>query len=213
VALLGWSLDDRTERFSRDELVQAFTLERVNRAPASFDPGKLLAFQVRDMLSLPVEQRVDLVLPYLVRAGIVGTGQESAVRQRVAGIVAAAGDRVKVAGDIIEYADFFVPDDRLEYEPAAFARALAGPESVELLARLAEKLAAVTEFTAAALEQLVQEFIAAEGIKPAQIVHSLRVALTGKAVGFGLYDTMAILGRASVLGRVEHALERARSVS
>ncbi len=59
--LLGWALDDRTENFTRDEMIQQFSLERVNRAPASFDPLKLLAFQDRYMRALPTEQKVSMV--------------------------------------------------------------------------------------------------------------------------------------------------------
>jgi glutamyl-tRNA synthetase len=210
VALLGWSLDDRTERFSRDELVRAFSIERVNLAPASYDPGKLMAFQVREMLALPVAERVELVLPFLVRAGLVGPEPDPAARARIVAIVQAAGDRIKVAGDILDYRDLLVADDRLEYDPAAFDKGLGRPEALVLLERLRARLAAA-EFSAPALEQLVQQFIIAEGIKPAQIVHALRVALTGKSVGFGLYETMAILGRPSALARIDRALARARS--
>jgi glutamyl-tRNA synthetase len=115
-----------------------------------------------------------------------------------------------VAGDILDYRDLLVADDRLEYDPTAFDKGLGRPEATVLLERLRARLA-VADFSAPALEQLVQQFIIAEGIKPAQIVHALRVALTGKAVGFGLYETMAILGRPGALARIDRALERARS--
>src|SRR5262245_62905335 len=56
--LLGWSLDDKTEEFSREEMIKLFSLERVNKAPASFDPQKLFAFQDRAMQKLPLKQKV-----------------------------------------------------------------------------------------------------------------------------------------------------------
>ena len=71
LALLGWSLDDKTEHFSREELIENFSLERVNKAPASFDPKKLWAFQDRHMQQLPLEEKVERVVPYLERAGLV----------------------------------------------------------------------------------------------------------------------------------------------
>src|SRR3990170_6482167 len=66
--LLGWSLDDKTEAFTRREMIQHFSLERVNKSPASFDPQKLSAFQLRHMQQLPVKQKVALVVPFLQRA-------------------------------------------------------------------------------------------------------------------------------------------------
>jgi glutamyl-tRNA synthetase len=209
VALLGWSLDDSTEEFTREELVRSFTLDRVNRAPASFDSGKLMAFQVRRMLALPVAERARLCLPFLVQAGVV-TADSPGVEERTASIIAAAGDRVKVAGDILDYTDFFVPEEQLPYDDSAFRKVLADPAAQALLEKLGGRLSTQEAFSPAALESLLQQFVADEGNTVGQVVRVLRVALTGKAVGFGLYDTMAILGRQSVLARINQALARAK---
>jgi glutamyl-tRNA synthetase len=199
MALLGWALDDKTEDFTRDDLVKSFSLERVNKSAASFDPGKLMAFEVRHMLALPVEKRVELCLPFLAKAGL------DAGPDKVAAIVAAAGDRIKVAGDILDYADFFTADDRLARDKAAYEKEMGKPGAAGRLARFRGVLATAS-FDAAALEKALQEFLAAEGIKVGQIIHILRLAVTGKTVGFGLYETMAILGRESVLARIDLAL-------
>ena len=71
LVLLGWSLDDKTEFFTRQEMIDLFSLERVNKAPASFDPKKLFAFQERYMQRLPIEPKTAMVLPYLQKAGLV----------------------------------------------------------------------------------------------------------------------------------------------
>ena len=70
LALLGWALDDQAEHFSREELIRHFSLERVNKAAASFDPKKLWAFQDWHMQQLPLEKKVERVVPYLQRAGL-----------------------------------------------------------------------------------------------------------------------------------------------
>jgi glutamyl-tRNA synthetase len=202
MALLGWALDDKTEHFTRGDLVKSFSLERVNKSAASFDPGKLMAFEVRYMLALPVERRVELCLPFLQKAGL------SAEPGKIAEIIAAAGDRIKVAGDILDYVDFFTADDKLTRDAAAFTKEAGKPGASAYLTRFRGLLAEAT-FEPAALEEKLQDFVAAEGIRVGQIIHLLRLAITGKTVGFGLYETMAILGRESVLRRIDAALREA----
>jgi len=205
--LLGWSLDDRTEDFTREEMIRHFSLERVNRAPASFDPRKLAAFQERRMRALPLEAKVAMVRPYLVRAGWIPSPPPADVEQRLAAVVEAAGDRIKVAGDILDYTDFFTPDDRLTYDDKAFEKRLRKPaEAAVLLVRFRDRLATVERFDAQSLEKLMHEFVQAEGIKIGQIIHAVRVAVTGKAVGFGMFETLSILGRESCMARIDRAL-------
>ncbi|MCE9545901.1 MAG: glutamate--tRNA ligase [Planctomycetia bacterium] len=207
--LLGWSLDDKTEIFSRDAMIANFSLERVNKAPASFDPQKLVSFQERYMNALPLKQKVALVLPYLQRAGLISSPPPCDTGPRLSAVLTAAGDRIKVAGDILECREFFVADDALEYDEAAFQKRLRdAPESVALLRKFRDRLATVEPFDVPTLEAALNEFVAAEGIKVAQIIHALRVALTGKGVGFGLFDTLAILGRESSLARIDRAVAK-----
>ncbi len=208
LALLGWSLDDKTEQFSRSDLVEVFSLERVNKAPASFDPKKLSAFQERHMLDVPLDKKVELVLPYLEKAGMLTAGNE-AVKAKVRKIVEAAGDRIKVAGDIVDYGDFFAPDDELTYDEAAFEKRIRNPEDAAgLLKKFREALAGAETFDAEGLDRLLHSFVEAQGINVGQIIHAIRVAATGKSVGFGVFDTLAILGKESCLARFDRALER-----
>jgi glutamyl-tRNA synthetase len=207
--LLGWSLDDRTEEFTREQMIQLFSLERVNKGPASFDPQKLMAFQERHMRGVSLEEKIARVLPFLHRAGFVTASPAAAVVAEVRDIVRAAGDRIKTAGDILDYTDFFTPDERLPYDEKAFDKRLRqAPDAAARLAQLHDRLAAAEPFDAAALERLLHQFVAEQEIEIGQIIHALRVALTGKAVGFGMFDTMAILGRPRCLARVQRALAR-----
>jgi glutamyl-tRNA synthetase len=209
LVLLGWSLDDKTEFFTRQQMIELFSLERVNKAPASFDPKKLYAFQDRYMQVLPIEKKTSLVIPYLQRAGILSSPAPDSELAKIQEILRAAGDRIKVAGDILDYADFFIADDRLRYDEAAFEKRIRKPpEAAGLLRKFRDRLAAVEPFDAAALEQLIQDFVSSEGIAIGQIIHALRVAVTGKAVGFVLFQSLDILGRERCLARIDQALKR-----
>lgn len=209
--LLGWSLDDKTEDFTREEMLQHFSLARVNKAPASFDPEKLVAFETRAMQKLPIKQKVAMVVPYLQKAGLVATPPPCDTAPFLTQLVEAAADRIKVAGDILDYPEFFAADDAFEYDAAAFEKRITKPAgAVELLTNFRAALANVEPFTSAQLEKWMHEWVAAEGIKIGDIVHAVRVAVTGKAVGFGLFDTLAILGRERCLTRIDRALAEAR---
>ena len=211
--LLGWSLDDQHRDPHAGERIAHFTLERVNKSAASFDPKKLLSFEERYMQALPLERRVELALPFLERAGWIASPAAPAERGRVGAIVAAAGERIKVAGDVLDYDEFFVADAALVYDEKAFDKRLRNAhEAPRLLAELAAELRADADadaaFAAAALESRFQAFVAARGLGLGAIVHAVRVAVSGKAVGFGLFDLLAILGRERVLARLDRALAR-----
>ena len=201
IVLLGWSFDDKTEFFTLQELVDAFSLERINKSPASFDAKKLFAFQERYMNLKPLDEKVAMTRPYLQQVGLQ--------TDKLAEVIQAAADRIKVAGDILEYTAFFMPADQLVYDEAAFEKRLRTPvEAPGLLRKFAEKLDTVEPFDAAAIEKALQDFVQAEGIGHAQIIHALRIAITGKGVGFGLFESLAILGRAECRARVDRALAR-----
>jgi glutamyl-tRNA synthetase len=123
-------------------------------------------------------------------------------------VVRAAGDRIKTAGDILDYAYFFVADDKLVYDEKAVVKSLQKPGAVELLARYCGPLAAAELFEAQALEQMTHAFVEAQGVKIGDVVHSIRAAVTGQSVGLGLFDSLAILGKASCLARIEQVLKR-----
>jgi glutamyl-tRNA synthetase len=207
--LLGWSLDDKTEDLTRDEMIRHFTLDRVTKAPASFDPKKLWAFQDRYMQRLPLKQKVARMLPYLQKAGLVADPAPCEVGPKLARIVEASGDRLKAAGDVLAYADFFfVADDELTYDDTDFQKRIAPPQARELLTQFRAVLASVEPFEPGPLEDALKKFVEERQLKIGDIVHTLRVAVTGKSVGPGVYDCVAILGRESTLARIERALAR-----
>ena len=213
LALLGWALDDQTEDFSREELIKYFSLERVNKAAASFDPKKLWAFQDRHMQRLPLEKKVELVIPYLHRARLAASQLTDAEQAKIEHVVRAAGDRIKTAGDILDYEYFFVADEKLVYDEKAVAKSLQKPGAIELLAAYKEQLAAAEAFDAASLEQMTHAFVAAHGVKIGDIVHALRAAVTGQSIGLGLFDSLAILGKASCLARVQGTLHHVQKLA
>lgn len=207
--LLGWSLDDKTEDFSREEMIEAFNLERINKAPASFDPQKLTAFQGRYMWRYDLDEKLRMVVPFLEKAGYVETPVSDDTMVKVKHILEAADERISLAGDILDYAEFFVADKDLVYEEKAFRKRLVQAEPQRaLLIKLRSELPDVDDFSAENIENVLREFVEREAVGMGMIVHAIRVAISGKAVGFGLFDVMAILGKQSCLDRIDKALQR-----
>ena len=207
LALLGWSLDDKTEHFSYRDLIENFSLDRVTKASASFDPKKLWAFEDWHFQRLPIERKAALATPFLQTAGLLPAPPPPEAENKLARILAASGDRIKVAGDVLAYADFFFRgDDQFPFDEKAFDKRLRAPGAAELLAKFRPLLADLADFQPARIEVLLHDFVAAEGVAVGQIIHALRVAVTGKAVGPGLFDCLAILGKASCLARIDRAL-------
>lgn len=206
--LLGWSLDEQTEMFTPDQMVEHFTLARVNRSAASFDPQKLLAFEERYMQRLDTPSKVAAVVPFLESCGVVSSSPSPSESERIARVVEAAGDRLKVGGDIVNYLEFFRDDHRLTYDDKAFNKRLRADGVAERLRRFRGELETVEPFDATTLDTLMHQFVEREEITIGQIIHAVRVAVTGKAVGFGLFDGLAVLGREACLARIDLALAR-----
>ena len=210
LVLLGWSLDDKTEFLTREQMIENFSLERVTKAPASFDPKKLWAFQDHSMQQLPIKQKVAKMLRYLQQAKLVPDPPPCDVGPKLTRIVEAAGDRLKVFGDILAYADFFFIDE-VRYDEKAFDKNLRKPGAAELLIAFRILLAQVEPFDVPHLEAALQSFVTEQGIKIGDVIHAIRVATTGKAVGAGLYDCLEILGRQTCLKRIDRAVAKAKS--
>lgn len=212
--LLGWALDDSTEDFTREQMIELFDLQRVNKAPASFDPQKLLAFQSRWMNQLSDESKSEMCLPFLQAAKLVSPTPVQDERRLLLAIVRAADDRIKIAGDILDFEDFFTPDDALVYDQAAFDKRLTqDATAVELLRKFRDQLAGLEVFDAQTTEECLKAFVEKEGIKFNQIIHALRVSTTGKAVGFGMFDSLAILGQERCLRRIDQSLAQVGQAS
>jgi glutamyl-tRNA synthetase len=212
LARLGWSLDDKTEYISRETLISSFTLDRVIKSPAGFDPDKLQSYQAHWMGQLPREEKITRCLPFLIQAKLIAENPDAETQEYVGKVIDALGERLVIFGDILNAEDFFLPDDQLAYDEKAFEKRISNaPEAVRHLKAFREKLADAKAFDAASLEALLKDYCEAAGIKLGDVIHALRVAATGKAQGPGLFDCLAVLGRERCSARIDHAVSRAGS--
>ena len=202
---LGWSLDGTQEIFTRDELISSFTLDRVTSAPASHDPDKLFWVQGEWMKTFSTEQKAALVLPYLQGEGLVPDPITPEFSQRLAWVIEALGDRLKVSSDILSLGRYFFTD-QVAFDPAAVKKRLKKDGVPEVLAGMDQVLAEVEPYTVASLETATHQFAEAHGLSMGIVVNAVRVATTGQGVGPGLYDCLAILGRDVCRARIAQTL-------
>ena len=206
---LGWSLDDKTENMSLDFVTEHFTLDRVVKGPAGLDPDKLLAYQEYWMGQRSLEDKVALCLPYLERAGQIAWPAKPEQKAFVGRLIAALGPRLKLLSDILGYEEYFEVDEALRYDEKAFQKRLRDDATaVPLLRNLAEWLKSTPEFTASTLDPAIHAWIESRGMQMGQLVHALRLALTGKTAGPGLFECFELLGRERSIARIERAIAR-----
>lgn len=206
LARLGWSYDESQEFFTRAELIEKFTIDRVNSSPASYDSDKLFWIQGEHMRALTLDQKVKGATPFLVREGLVDEPLTDAARARIEAVVAALGDRLKVFSDVLKYGRFFFTES-LNFEPDAVRKRLRKEGVPAILRDVDQVLADTGPFDAATLEQAVHALAESKGLGMGLVVNAVRVATTGQGIGPGLYDCLVILGRDACRARIAQTLE------
>jgi glutamyl-tRNA synthetase len=209
LARIGWSLDETTELMSLDFVTEHFTLERVVKGAAGFDPDKLLSYQAHWMTQLSLDERTAGCLPYLQKAGLVTDELSDDQQQFVRDVVDSLADRIKVFSDILTF-DYFFRDD-IEYSEKDFQKRVAKDGVPELLEDFRAVLADVPEWTAGRLETELQQFCEAREAGTGMLIHALRIGTTGSPTGPGVYDCLVLVGRGKTLQRIDTALERVRA--
>jgi glutamyl-tRNA synthetase len=202
---LGWSLDDKTEIIGLDEMIAKFSLKRVNKSPASFDPEKLLWVAGEYMRQLSLPERIEGVITFLRKVGCLGDTIDTPTRDKIGRVIEICGDRLKIFSDILLYGTFFFRDP--EYDRDAVQKRLRKEGIPELVRAFAAELRGIEPFDAATLETRAREFCELRGAKLGDLNHALRVATTGVMVGPGMFDILSVLGRDEVLRRLELALQ------
>jgi nondiscriminating glutamyl-tRNA synthetase len=203
---LGWSLDDKTEIIPLEMMLANFGFNRVNDSPASFDPAKLHWVAGEYLRLAPVDRKVEGVIPILQRAGLLG---ETIDRDKIAKVVTACGDRLKIYADVLTYGAFFFRDP--QYDSKAVKQRLHKDGIAEALREFAEVLKATEPFDVATLEAKLLEFSTTKAIKAGDLNHALRVATTGVMIGPGVFECLVIFGKQETLRRIDMALALPRS--
>ncbi len=195
LALLGWGADAETTFFTTDALVEQFSLDRVNKAPAVFDEQKLRWMNGRYMRELEPEELTRRLEQRLDRSGL-GPAVEI------------AQEKLQTLSDFWPLAGFLV--ERQDTDEKAWKKVM-GNGAAERLEQARDALAGVEPFDQAGIEAALRSTVETLGVKPKEVFQPIRVALSGTTISPGIFESLAVLGRDESLARIDEALERVRS--
>ncbi len=205
LALLGAGYAADEEIFSPEELAERFRIKRVSGNPAVFDQQKLVSINQVYIRRKSLEELAMLAAPMLVESGAASAEELESDMPRLTKIMDLMKERIGRTTDIPDAVGYFYGGE-LEYDPEEFQKQFGKEFARENLPELAERLAALPEWTEEAIEEAIRG-LAAEREKGARhLIHPLRFATTGRTVSAGLFETMQLLGRERSLLRVEKAL-------
>jgi len=199
---LGWSHGDQ-EIFSTEEMIAAFDLPQIGRSPARFDFAKLESLNghyIRQSADADLLAAIDRLLPHIAGGAELAAKMTPPLRQQWLAAMPSLKERAKTLLDLIDGAMFLLADRPLPLDDKAAA--LLTADAKALLADIGAELAAVEPWTAATTEQAVRTFAERRSAKLGAIAQPLRAALTGRTTSPGIFEVLAVLGKAESLARV-----------
>jgi len=208
LALLGWSPGNNTELFSRDDLIKAFSLGGISGGNAVFNPEKLDWFNQQHIMRLAPDELARRIKPSFEAAGF---WREDYLGERHAwffAVLELLKPRAKRLDDFAVHGRFFFID-AVEFDATAVDKHLRVPGMNAHLAALDAAFGDLLTFDPASTEQALRATAESHCVKAASLIHAVRVAVTGKTVSPGLFEVLALVGRAKVLARLRVAAELA----
>jgi glutamyl-tRNA synthetase len=206
LALIGWSLDDKTEIMSRQELIDNFSLERIGRTGAIFNKDKLDWMNGVYIRNLTADQFFEAVQPYLMDdldAGKAVISDENYVRA----VLPLVQERARTLVEVAELTRFFFVD-QLNYDAGLLAgKNMDADATVKALKAAQSRLEPLSKFDNDSLEAVLRPLASELGLKTGQLFGVLRVAVTGRTAAPPLFATMAVLGKERCLKRITAALK------
>jgi glutamyl-tRNA synthetase len=206
LSLLGWSPGEANrEIFSREEIVERFSLDGISNHPAVFDYDKLRWMNGEYIRSCSTERLIDLCVPYLAEAGHVQNPPAAEERAHLERVIPLVSERIKLLPEVVDRTEFFFVDPQTPEEKGR-RKWLTGDGAMDILNQAIRWFGmARDELTPEAAELAVDNIATTLGIERGPVIHTLRIAATGRTAGPGLFDLLAVLGKSRILSRLETA--------
>jgi glutamyl-tRNA synthetase len=202
LALLGWSPGDNKEYFSREELIELFDLKRINKANAIFDTEKLDWINGQHIKNYDNEKLLAMVKPYWIKAGYINEDSKGYSQEWLIQLINLLKERMRVLPDFVQIAlPYFKAD--FEYDKEACEKQFVDKIWVmNIFTRLYDIFSHNEEFNHEKIETILRSLAEELNVKPANIIHPLRLALTGMTKGPSLFHLMEVMGNERIKTRL-----------
>ncbi|WP_373518533.1 glutamate--tRNA ligase [Pricia sp.] len=202
LAFLGWNPGTEQEIFSLSELVQAFSLDRVNKSGARFDPDKTVWYNHHYLQGKTDEELTSLFMPFLKKQ--IDLGLDCARPDHVRKVVSLLKERANFVSDFWELSDYFFVAPTSYNEKAVTKQWKEGTPDV--LTQLVSFLETVNDFSAENLESLIKQWISEQELSFGKVLPPLRLVIVGDMKGPHLFDIMGTIGKAESIRRIHSAI-------
>ncbi|MHB0989286.1 MAG: glutamate--tRNA ligase [Bellilinea sp.] len=201
IALMGWSYDDHTEFFTLPDLVEKFSLDKLNPSPAAINFTKFDHFNGLHIRALPLNELVQRMKPYFVEKGFQ---VDDATLLQIAPIVQ---ERLQGMDDAPELAGFFFKPDVQPDVAELVIKDLTPAESADLAQKILAILEGLPDVKLETAEPPMRKLVEQSGLKAGQVFGLMRIAITAQRVSPPLFESMEIIGKEKVVARMRRAVE------
>lgn len=209
LALIGWSYDDKTEFFTREELIRAFSLERVSTSGAIYDAEKLAWMNGVYIRALSIEEMTQRTLPYMERPAAEGGLPDSIERPLDVAytrrVLVLEQERLRTLGEAAHAVSFFYTED-WDYETPLIQKGMDAESTKNALVHSRELLAGISPWESSVIEERMRALMTELDLKAGQLFGAARVAVSGRKATPPLFQMIEVLGRARTLARLDRAL-------
>ena len=201
VSLMGWSYDDQTEFFTLPDLIEKFSLKKLNPAPAAINISKLDYFNGVHIRSLEAKDLASRLKPFFVNTGY------KVEDEKLLRIMPIVRTRLTTLDDASAMAGFFFSDDVNPDPKELIGKNMTVAQSAEAARQAYQLLAALPQISVETAEQPMRDLALKLKLTTQQLFGILRIAVTGQAVSPPLFESMEIVGKETVLKRIHKAIE------
>lgn len=202
---LAWSHGDQ-EIFSREELIEKFSLENVGKSAGVFNPEKFLWVNFHYLKSRPLAQLADDIVPYIKVKGYPAPQDKKWLEN----MIATLRERAKTLVELVDAAQYYLSDE-IAFDEKAAKKFLTNDVEAPLQT-LIGKLSNLIDFDAGSIEAVFTNTLNEHGLQMGNLAQPVRVALTGGTVSPGIHDVIAVLGKERTIRRLQKALEYIRQL-
>ena len=207
LALLGWAPGNDLEIMPGEELIQKFTLENISKSASIFDIQKLEWMNKKYMAGMDEVELLELAKPYLLAAGSITETDFTQKQAWLIQVIHLFKERLDRLDQVAVATKYFFIDD-FDYEEKGVTKYFSDEAIIGHIGELKTRIEKLPAFNAVEIEQVVRKLAEERTLSASQIIHPVRLAVSGTLAGPGLFEMMEVIGRDKVLQRLQRVIEK-----